>query len=303
MAEVVNKLHTLTGHSDCVYTLVPDGAGGFFSAAGDGMVALWQLNAPETGKLVAKVSASVYALAYWPQQHALVVGQNYDGIHVVDLKSNTTSGSLKVTESAIYDLKIFGHTLLAGTGDGQLVVIDLQHMAVVRRIKISEKSIRCIVLNESIGDMALGLSDHTIVIVSMHDFSVKYRLNGHNSSVFGLAYTPDQQHLISVGRDAQLKIWDTFSHYAMRQSVVAHMYAIHSISLRPDGQYFATGSMDKTIKIWRLSDFKLLKVIDKARHGGHTTSVNKVLWTDYKNQLLSASDDRTISVWDLEFNS
>jgi WD40 repeat protein len=44
-----------------------------------------------------------------------------------------------------------------------------------------------------------------------------------------------------------------------------------------------------------------LKVIDKGRHAGHGTSVNKLLWTSFKNQLVSASDDRTISAWDLLF--
>jgi WD40 repeat protein len=59
--------------------------------------------------------------------------------------------------------------------------------------------------------------------------------------------------------------------------------------------------MDKTIKIWDLHTFQLLKVIDRSRHAGHATSVNKVLWTDHAGQLLSCSDDRKISVWDLDF--
>jgi WD40 repeat protein len=57
--------------------------------------------------------------------------------------------------------------------------------------------------------------------------------------------------------------------------------------------------MDKSIKVWDLEELKLLKVIDKARHAGHGTSVNKLLWTP--GQLLSASDDRSISAWDVEF--
>jgi WD40 repeat protein len=57
--------------------------------------------------------------------------------------------------------------------------------------------------------------------------------------------------------------------------------------------------MDKSIKVWDLEELKLLKVIDKARHAGHGTSVNKLLWNT--NMLLSASDDRSISAWDMEF--
>jgi WD40 repeat protein len=59
--------------------------------------------------------------------------------------------------------------------------------------------------------------------------------------------------------------------------------------------------MDKSLKVWKLDELRLLKVIDRARHAGHGTSVNKVLWTNYENQLVSASDDRTISVWNIIF--
>ena len=83
--------------------------------------------------------------------------------------------------------------------------------------------------------------------------------------------------------------------------VVAHLYAINHIAFSPDGLHFVTGSMDKSIKVWNTKEMKLIKVIDKARHAGHGTSVNKLLWTSFDNQLISASDDRTLSVWKLEF--
>lgn len=55
--------------------------------------------------------------------------------------------------------------------------------------------------------------------------------------------------------------------------------------------------MDKSIKIWEAATFRLLKVIDRARHAGHGTSVNKLLWLEYHDRLISASDDRTVSIW------
>jgi WD40 repeat protein len=59
--------------------------------------------------------------------------------------------------------------------------------------------------------------------------------------------------------------------------------------------------MDKSIKVWDRASRKLLKVIDKSRHAGHGTSVNKLVWMKYNDLLVSCSDDRTISVWDVKF--
>jgi WD40 repeat protein len=79
------------------------------------------------------------------------------------------------------------------------------------------------------------------------------------------------------------------------------MYAINSLSFSPNGKHFVTCSLDKSIKLWDADQLKLLKVIDKARHAGHGTSVNKLLWTAYNGQVVSASDDRTISIWKFIF--
>ena len=123
----------------------------------------------------------------------------------------------------------------------------------------------------------------------------------HTNSVFALRYSPDGRFLLSGSRDARLKTWDPAADYGLAEEVVAHMYAINSLSFSPDGKHFVTCSLDKSIKLWDADQLKLLKVIDKARHAGHGTSVNKLLWTACDGQVVSASDDRTISIWKFIF--
>ena len=299
----VTKLHTFTGHRDCVYALENDALPHrFFSAAGDGMVVRWNLEQPDQGELIARVPASVYALCHVPQDGQLWIGQNFDGLHMIDLDTKKETKSIKITASAIFDIKTWLSTVGVATGDGAVVFLDKETFSVRKTIRLSDKSARCLAVNPVGGEVAVGYSDHAIRIFDWQTLQPKHTIAAHGNSVFALHYSPDFRWLLSGGRDARLKVWDAAAGYAPHTSVVAHTFAINHIVYRADGQQFATCSMDKSIKIWDAATFRLLKVIDKARHAGHATSINKLLWTGYQNQLVSASDDRSLSVWSLENN-
>lgn len=297
----IKRLHSLTGHRNAVYTLRGgDKESTFFSAGGDGMIARWDLEDPQNGDLIAKLPNSVYALHYLPNVDTLVAGHNYEGIHLLDWKNKRERASLKLTAAAIFDIEQWDNRLLVGSGDGEITMVDLKSLSVMRKVKSSEKSARTIAVNEGRGEIAVGYSDDFIRVFD-ENFVLKHEWHAHRKSVFSLRYSPDGEWLLSGSRDARLNAWSVDSHYAKAEEIVAHMYAINHIEFSPDGKHFVTCSMDKSIKVWDTKALKLLKVIDRARHAGHGTSVNKLLWTRYHDQLLSASDDRSISVWQIIF--
>jgi WD40 repeat protein len=298
----VQKLHTLTGHRDSVYTLQGSSSEGLvFSGSGDGMVVMWDLANPESGQLIAKLPNSVYALHHHPESDLLIAGHNYEGIHVLDWQNKKEIGSLKLTEAAIFDIQSDGPNLLVATGEGKLIKVDAKSLIVTKQVKSSEKSARTIAISKTRSEIAVGYSDFKIRVFDLENLEIKYEWTAHANSVFTVRYTPDGKSLISGSRDARLKVWDAEAGYLQAAEIVAHLYAINHLDFSPNGKHFVTCSMDKSIKVWDAEKLKLLKVIDRARHAGHGTSVNKVLWTKYQNQLLSASDDRTISVWNLIF--
>jgi len=294
----VNKIGAFTGHRDCVYAIerasLPHQ---FFSAAGDGLVVRWDMQHPDQGELIARIPASVYSLHYRAAEQQLWIGQNFDGLHLIDLLSQREIGSVKLTDAAIFDIASWQSNIYVATGDGAVIILDQETMAVRKHIKASDKSARCLAVNPQSGELAVGYSDHTIRIFDLETLQLKQVIAAHQNSVFTLTYSPDYHLLLSGSRDAHLKAWHTAGPYTLHTSVVAHMYAINHITYRPDGQYLVTGSMDKSIKVWDAATFRLLKVIDRARHAGHGTSVNKLLWTDYHQHLISASDDRSLSIW------
>jgi WD40 repeat protein len=296
----VNKLHTLKGHNHSIYALA-EGADPrfFYTGSGDGMVVEWDLDDPKDGRLLARLPHSVYALAVDKERNLLFVGHNFEGIHAIDLNSRQEIWSLKITSDAIFDIQVYGKQLFVGTGGGVIVELDIEERSLVKNIKVSTDSIRVFSVDLEKRHLAVGSSDNAIKILDLDDMKPIAHLKGHTNSVFALAYSPNGKYLVSGGRDAHLKVWDVNT-YKEAESIVAHMFAINYLSFREDGKYFVTCSMDKSIKLWDAVSLKLLKVIDKARYAGHGTSINKVLWSRYNQEIIAISDDRTVTVWEIE---
>lgn len=297
----VQKIDTFSGHRDCVYAVQPSEVSHrFFSAGGDGLVVQWDLTRPDWGEVIAQVPASVYALAYDPEQNHLWLGQNYEGIQVIDPQNKQIVASAQLTTAALFDIQIFENQAFVALSDGVVLVMNRKEFAVRKYLKASAQSARCIAINPQTREMAVGYSDNLIRIFGIDELELRQTLVSHTNSVFSLQYSPDGKYLLSGSRDAHLKIWNVPEEYGLYKDVVAHLFAINHVVYSPDSQLFASCSMDKSIKIWDASSFRLLKVIDRARHAGHGTSINKLLWTNFNNQLISAGDDRRISVWDIK---
>ncbi len=294
----VQKHHHLTGHKDSLYALCSYDNQRFFSAGADGMVVMWDLAAPETGQMILKVPTSIYALAYHHSRDLLVVGQNFSGIHLVDVEAKKELKSVALTKGRIFDIQTTDSTIYVGTEEGELITLDWD-LQIFDRVKVGLKSVRAIAFSKKRGEIAVGSSDNSIKIFDF-EMNQKQSIEAHDISVFTLKYHPELPLLISGSRDAKFKTWDADHEYAPIEKVSAHMYALNHIEFSPSGDLFATCSMDKSIKVWDSNEFKLLKVIDKARHAGHGTSVNKLLWMNYRNWLVSCSDDRTLSVWEVQ---
>lgn len=299
----VTKQHTFTGHRDSVYALAK-GADPtqFFSASGDGMIVQWNLNQPDEGRLVAQLNHSIYALYHHPTSGLLVAGENFEGLHMLDRPNKKEWARLPLNKSYIFDIQSSGNRLFVATGDGTIFEVDMDSLTVRNKINVSYKAVRTLAVNEKTRELAAGYSDNHIRIFDLENLELKHDIHAHANSVFTIKYMPGRNYLLSGSRDARLKAWDIQTGYALAGEVVAHLYAINHLDFSPDLKHFVTCSLDKSIKVWDATTLTLLKVIDKGRYAGHATSVNRVLWLAHQAQVVSASDDKTISVWKLTIN-
>lgn len=292
----VEKIDTFGGHRDCLYALeLGLQPGTFISSGADGLVVGWDLQAPDQGKLQARVGGTVYAMCLLPERQQLVVAENGQGLHLIDLQAQQEVASLQVGGGSFFALLQHDGLLYLAAADGSVSQLGLEPLRLLRSVRLSEKSARSLCVDAARSRLWIGYSDGHIRVLDLQTLRLLADWEAHGMSVFSLALSPDGRQVLSGGRDAHLRAWDAEG-FGPLQDVVAHMYTINDISYSPDARYFATCSKDKSVKVWDAATLRLRKVIDRARHAGHGTSVNKVRWLS--NQLLvSCSDDRTLSVW------
>ena len=290
MAAKLQAIHlkTLTGHTGAVYALVSDGAGGFFSASGDGMVVHWPYGASD-GKLIASIPGHVYALAFDAKNNLLFAGSSVGELFVIAFIQSQVASvrRFEAHQKGLFTIHLLSDGFITGGGDGKLLQWNLDGR-IERVIEVCETSIRAIIRDQQ-GQWWVGSSDFQ-VRVFQPDFTLKTILSGHTQSVFALCGI-DSGKVISGGRDATLRVWN--GEGPAQATIAAHNLHIHSIKLNAHRPIIASGSMDKTVKIWDASSLELLKVLEASKLVFHRSSVNTLLWLD-ERLLVSAGDDRTI---------
>lgn len=289
----IERIDTFSGHRGPVYALEKGVDSLFYSAGSDGWVVQWNLAKPDLGKVIAQIEGSVYAMKL-DSAGILWIGHNYEGIQGIQVSDQTQAFAIPTKGLSIFSIAFVGSNAWIGHNEGLITVVDMATKSVVKHIKASSTSVRCFcVLADD--RVAVGYSDGFVRVFDA-DFQLVHSFKAHDSSVFSLQSRGGE--LYSVGKDARIKRWST--DFQLLNEVIGHIYAIHDIQFSPDGKWFATASMDKTVKIWECDTLTLRKVLDASRHGGHKNSVNKLIWSSFDDLLVSASDDKNLSVWKIQ---
>lgn len=283
-----NHIKTYTGHQSAVYALCPDGAGGFFSAGGDGMLVRWNVEAKD-GVLLAHIPDNVYCLAYDEARSILLAGTRGGELFVLPdiLSGAPTVRRFEAHKKGLYKLIVTADGYISSGGDGQILFWDKQFQ-VVGKINNSPESTRALCYDHECNLWA-GSSDNVIRVYN-RDLQLQSEISSHSNSVFSISALP-QGRMISGGRDATLRLWKNTQE--SERTIAAHLLHIHAIELQPSENSIATASMDKMVKIWDANSMELLKVLEKDKLPFHTSSVNALLWLD-ENRILSAGDDRCV---------
>ena len=141
------------------------------------------------------------------------------------------------------------------------------------------------------------------------------------NAVSAVAISPDSRYLIAVGGDQgnqpnlpePIRIWDLDAKRLVAE-FDGHDRWVRDVAFAPDGKHFATVS--NGVKVWNLQECIARSIRHEAatehdsngvaslsevrRFDGHTDIIHDVLFLNHGTRAVSASEDGTIRVWDVQ---
>ena len=299
----VKHIATLTGHSGCIYAMDK----GFsektiFTGGSDRYIALWNLETLQAEKFSAALPAAIYAICHIPEKNILLAGTTTGAIHILDLDKKEEIKILQHHRGPVFDIQYSLKTNCFYTvgGDGNFAVCSLDTLSLLKMKNLSYDKARSIAFNDATSEIAVALGDSNVLIFDLLTLEYKNDFIAHQlgKKIVGaniVRYSPDGKFLLTGGRDAHLNIWSV-ENYELIKSIPAHNWAIYDIVFSPDATLFATASRDKTVKIWDAKTYQILNRITKLNFEAHTHSVNKLIWSTYRNYLVSVGDDKMVMI-------
>ena len=139
--------------------------------------------------------------------------------------------------------------------------------------------------------VAAGTDDSKLGIVRVSDWSDVRRIDQAHGPVDDIAFTPDNQQVISTGDD-RVTLWQVTGSTVRRDLVRQTAFRGKSVAVSPDGALAVAGGNDGLLRIWSLADYGSLPPLF-----GHGSAVLAVRFAPDGNRLAAAYEDGSVWLW------
>ncbi len=230
-----------------------------------------------------------------------------------------------------------------GFTSGMLQLYELSTFKLLWQQQAHQKRITRLAFNSKGNILVSASFDRTAKLWQIEtDKSLKQQkvFLGHKKAIYSISISPNDKYLATAGFDGQIGLFDMEGKLKAYFYKAAHKGRIFSVRFNNKSTKLLSGGADNYMRLWKLYDDKPLKSINEKRlvidvnfspndklianvgQGhlinlydadtftkikkqlmGHTDSITRVIFSPDNKQLITASQDSTVRVWDLSDNS
>lgn len=185
-----------------------------------------------------------------------------------------------------------GAVIAAARTDGQIRLWDATtgkriatlrgHIGVINALAWSADGAR---LASAGDDLSMRIWD----VASRQQLTV---LNAHRDRVFSVAWQPNGGLIVSAAADNAVFLYETVTWLA-QNTTQRHQNQALAVAWSPDSARYASGGRDNQLWVWAQDGQESFGLV------GHTDRIVTLAWSSNSQQLITASWDRTMRLWDI----
>ena len=259
------------------------------SGSGDSTVKLWNL-ATKTNTATLSWDTAVRSVAFAPDG-TLAAGLEDGTIKLWNLATKTNTATLE-GGSIVYSVAFSpdGTTLATGLRDGSVKLWNVATKANTATLE-GGSIVYSVAFSPDGTTLATGLRGS----VKLWNVATKniVTLSGHEGYINSVAFSPDGTTVASgAGDGTGVRLWNVATETSTTLDV---RWQVGSVAFSPDGATLAVAtSSNGTVQLWDVATKTNI-----ATFSGHAAWVNSVVFSPDGTMLASASNDKTIQLWNV----
>ncbi|XP_072034460.1 apoptotic protease-activating factor 1-like [Amphiura filiformis] len=327
-------MKTLKGHEEEVYMCVfsHDGTK-IASCSQDWTLKIWDVKTGKELKELTCHTAAVKVCCFSPDDSKIATCSDDMTVKICDVSEGEIAISYE-KHGDFVSCCCFSPNgrRIASSADNEIHIWQVDSGEQIGRCESRSTSILCCAYSPSDGVIAGGLSDFSVWLWDSHTFKPLTVYKGHTSWVLSVSFDKEGQKLVSASDDQTVMIWKVSDKESEKSIILKREFAVEfgeedtavvasdtqhrcliikgnntvpipmsqgtsrvrSVALSSDRRA-ACGCDDGQIKLLSIADASQLQELK-----GHKGSVRCCVFTKDASVLVSASDDNTIRVWNLE---